>query len=143
VDVGDDGIAASRCPTCGDGMRCALPAQARRMERAVRAVLAEERALDRREAKVEAGSGAVAITCPHCAAPLRVTGASSIVTCEYCHASARIPSQTMFKLGHDHPTPKVWWLMFSRAAAPKQRAPKPQLPPRVTPPVESEPTHRP
>jgi hypothetical protein len=138
VELDEAGEARSRCPTCGEGMRCVLPGPARRMCQPIRAVLAEELATDRREAKVEASAGAnagaIAITCPHCAAPLSVTGASSIVTCEYCHASSRIPSRTLFRLGHDHPTPKVWWLGFDRAAARQQVLPRPRP---ATPPPDA------
>lgn len=133
VEVEGD-VATSRCPTCGTGMRCVLPQQARRACKAVRAVLAEELASDRPSAKVEGNShaaGAVAITCPHCSAPLRVTGSASIVTCEYCRTSSRIPRRTMFQLGHDHPVPQVWWLQFSTADAQRIAGPRqPKQPPR-------------
>ena len=130
VELDAGGVATSRCPTCGDGMRCALPGQARGMCKPIRAVLAEELALDRREASIDAPAtgtavGAIAIKCPHCSAPLKVTGASTIVTCEYCQASSRIPSRTMFRLGHDHPVPQVWWLQYARIAPKKPRPPRP------------------
>lgn len=145
VDVADN-VATSRCPTCGTGMRCKLPEQARRMCKPVRAVLAEELATDRPDAKVDSNgkaAGAVAITCPHCSAPLRVTGSASIVTCEYCKTSSRIPRRTLFQLGHDHPVPQVWWLQFSTAEARRRVSPSRPKQLKPPPPVEREPDRPP
>lgn len=150
-----EGVSSSRCPQCTDTLRCALPPQARSLCGPVRAVIAEELALDRREARIDAPGadggatpGAIAIKCPQCSAPLKITGASTIVTCEYCQTASRIPSRTLFRLGHDHPVPQVWWLRFSgdaaRAAARKRRKAAAPAKPRREPtrPAKREPPAR-
>jgi DNA-directed RNA polymerase subunit RPC12/RpoP len=126
----DGRLSKSRCPQCGATQSCELPDRASQSCAAVCGVIAEELALDRREAKVDdSTSDAAAIKCAHCAAPLKVTGISSIVTCEYCGASSRIPRRTMFKLGHDHPVTQLWWLAFSRRLAATLAPPPPPAPP--------------
>ncbi len=121
----------ARCTSCGATQTCELPPPAKGICSAVCGVIAEELLLDRREAKVDDNAGAIGINCAHCAAPLKVTGVSTIVSCEYCGASSRIPRRTMFQLGHDKPVMQLWWLAFSRSGAaalisPPQREHKPR-----------------
>ncbi len=153
LEIEVDGLTTkTRCPKCSAAQTCELPAKARELCSALRGVIAEELTLDKREAKVDDGGGASAIKCAHCAAPLKVTGVSTIVTCEYCGASSRIPRRTMFKLGHDQPVTQLWWLAFSRTAAaaltrpapprPNPR-PEPARPARQQAPVASKPVPKP
>ena len=136
LDIEIDGTTTkARCSKCDATQACELAAPAKKLCSPVCGVIAEE-LLERREAKVDDSAGALAIKCAHCAAPLKVTGMSTIVTCEYCGSSSRIPRRTMFKLGHDKPVQQLWWLAFSRTGAaavlrqrerpePKPRAPQP------------------
>ncbi len=127
AELADD-VTRTRCTSCGATQSCELPERATEMCEALIGVIAEELALDQKEAKIEEAAEADAINCGHCGAPLKVTGVSTIVSCEYCGASSRIPRRTMFKLGHDQPVPQLWWLAFSRSTAHRLAAPRTPTP---------------
>jgi hypothetical protein len=105
----------AKCIPCQRSVDHELPPQAPSAYPPLKAVIAEEQALGQRQAKVDqpVSGGAIGIRCPNCDAALTVTGTSQIVTCSFCHASARIPARTFHQLGHDNPEPLVWWMLFA------------------------------
>jgi transcription elongation factor Elf1 len=131
--------ATAGCVACGTTATYELPERALPMCASIKAVIAEEQSTDRRDAKIdEHGSGgAVAIRCPNCDAALSVTGTSQIVTCEYCKASARIPSATLHQLGFADPQPLIWWMLFAGRSRARdeleQEQQRPEPTPRVAP----------
>jgi len=104
-----------RCVPCGSEVDYELPQRAADTSGFLMATIAEELSTGRTEAKVDqpVAGGAIALRCPHCDAPMSITGTSQIVNCEFCHASSRIPGAALHSLGFADPRPLVWWMMFS------------------------------
>lgn len=65
------------------------------------------------EARVQRDeSGAVAVHCPDCGAPINVTSREGVVECSYCHNAVRIPAATLRSLGMLDLQPALWWLLW-------------------------------
>lgn len=102
-----------RCASCGDQADYQTPAPALPACPGLRGVLADEHRAGAREARSERSeAGVEVLRCPNCGAGLSVSGASSIIDCGYCHVSLRIAPESLHRLGHQDPTPLVWWLLF-------------------------------
>lgn len=121
--TGASGSALSvRCTGCGDSATYDLPARAAERCRGLRGVLADEHRAGSRQASLErSGAGVEILRCPNCAGALSVSGASTVVDCEYCHVALRIPMGALHRLGHREPRPLVWWLLFE-GPSPARRA---------------------
>ncbi len=127
--------ATARCVPCGTEVGYDLPQRAADMSSFLMAAIAEELSAGRDQAKVDQANegGAIGLRCPHCDAPMSITGTSQIVTCEFCHASSRIPGAALHSMGFADPHPLVWWMMFAgrsdkRRELEKERDPTPEPP---------------
>jgi LSD1 subclass zinc finger protein len=115
VEIAGEGTSTVSCKACGERASYAVPAAARKMARALRAIVATEHRTDRPEVTVEEASGAtaIAVKCPSCSAPLEVTEDSRFVACAYCKTTSRIPDRTWFRLRGGEPATESMWLLFS------------------------------
>ena len=106
-------LLSMRCARCHESTRYQLPEGARALASGLRGAIAEEHREDRHEARIDrSAGGAIVIRCPNCSGAVSVTGASSIVDCQYCHVSLRIPNAAFHGLGRGVPKPLLWWLLF-------------------------------
>jgi hypothetical protein len=100
-----------RCAFCKESERShPIPSGARDR---IAGVAAAEDARGRKDIELLAdASGATAVRCPNCSAPLDLSGVCSVVTCSFCSVTSRLPSEVLFRLGFKSVKPLVWWLLF-------------------------------
>lgn len=99
-----------RCPTTLATETYVVPPKARK--HGALAVVAAEHVKGLRDARLLQETGAIAIVCPQCAAPLAVTAVNTVVACAYCKTSSLIPARARRSLGAESTRPSVWWMLF-------------------------------
>lgn len=107
------GAVETRCPSCGEEARYALPDQARALYDRLVGAVADEHRTDRPRAQpMHTQAGVVAVKCPGCGAPLQLQGTDKTQTCQYCKATCFVAGKQMAQFLHKTPEPEVWWLLF-------------------------------
>jgi predicted amidophosphoribosyltransferase len=114
--TGDDSLETT-CPACGDAASYTWPRELVRHAPQLVGVLAAEFRTDRPDAKVEAGGGVVALSCPRCSAPLEVKPSGRFTTCAYCKTTSRIASKAFTKLLHEGRVAEPWWILVRGPSA--------------------------
>jgi hypothetical protein len=114
LEITFDPAARSRaaCKSCDESAEYVVPAAARKMTRALHAIVATEHRADRAEVSVEATDAAITVKCPNCSAPLPIDQASKFLTCRFCNTSARIPDRTWARVRGGAPAVESMWLLF-------------------------------
>ncbi len=103
-----------QCPACADTRTYLRPNGIPDSLSALSGVVAMDHEKGGRHADVQQdASGAVAIRCPNCSAPLDFDGKSTVIRCKFCEIAVRIPSHTLRGLGQETPQQLRWWLYFT------------------------------
>ncbi len=110
-----------QCPACADTRTYVRPNGIPDSLRALSGVVAMDHEKGGRHADVQQdASGAVAIRCPNCSAPLDFDGKSTVIRCKFCEIAVRIPSHTLRGLGQENPQQLRWWLYFTGPSEQRQ-----------------------
>jgi hypothetical protein len=116
------GAVSTRCPTCGDEARYALPDASRNTHARLVGAVADEHRADRPRANATpTQAGVFSMKCPACGGPLQVQGTDKIQTCGYCKASCFVSAKAMARFNHSTPEPEVWWLLFRGVSEERER----------------------
>jgi len=114
-----------QCPACADTRTYVRPDRIPRSFNSLGGVVAMEHEKGGRHADVQQdASGAVAIRCPNCSAPLDFDGKSTVIRCKFCEIAVRIPSHTLRSLGQEHPKQLRWWLYFTDVSEERKKLAK-------------------
>jgi hypothetical protein len=106
------GVLDVACTRCPERKRYEWPVDVVNRVSSLSGVVCDEHEHGGHDAQVlQDASGAVAIRCPNCSAPLPV-GEHTVVHCGYCGIAVRIPAPTLRGLGHANPKTELWWLYF-------------------------------
>jgi len=121
VIVSKKGGVATRCGECDSTAKHTLPAQAKKWCPSLVGVVCDEHRSDQKRAKMETTvGGIIALRCPECSSALPASR-ERVITCDYCGASAFIPSQARIRDAGQAIQPEIWWLAF-RGASHRRRA---------------------
>ena len=116
VTIGQ-GQTTTHCPQCNQTSQYAMPTDAHAYSKTLAAVVASNHCVDQKRARLEAvAGGPVALKCPECGASLRATR-ERVVQCEFCGASALIPTQARVRDANTQVVPEIWWMAFSGPSA--------------------------
>jgi hypothetical protein len=103
------------CPACGEKGVYERPAPADTIEPHLQGVIAVGNRSGALEARDNAspGGGAVALSCPACAADLPAPGEQQMVTCPFCGVTSRVPPHLWRRLRPARAEPQPFWLLFA------------------------------
>lgn len=120
------GAVSTRCPSCGDEARYALPDTSRNTYERLVGAVADEHRVDRPRAQMmPTQAGVVAMKCPACGAPFSIQGTEKVQTCGYCKASCFVAAKTMARFQSRTPEPEVWWILFRGLSTERERLTSP------------------
>lgn len=111
------------CSYCQDRAQYGLPPGARELYPSLLGVVADEHRSDcqRSETVSSEGDAAVAIQCPSCHAPLRLSPTSALAHCPYCSTDSVIPARAWARAGGDDPSPQPWFALFHGPSSARKR----------------------
>lgn len=119
------GVLSVQCPACNNERTYARPEGIPHSLQALGGVLAMDHEQGGRHADVQQDqSGALAIRCPNCTAPLDFDGKSTVIRCKFCDIAVRIPSTTLRSLGNADPKQLRWWLYFTDVSEERKKLAK-------------------
>ncbi|MBW2524938.1 MAG: hypothetical protein JRI23_12210 [Deltaproteobacteria bacterium] len=111
------------CSYCQARVEYALPAGGRELYGPLLGVIADEHRSDwQRSETVSADPGApVAIQCPSCHAPLKVSASTSFARCQYCSTESVIPARAWARATGEDATPQIWFALFHGPSQARKR----------------------
>ena len=123
VVVKERGHLSARCDPCGWSRNYRAHGKSTHHAKGFLGALADDQRADQQSAKMTAAQhGApVAIVCPSCAAPLSLEAKDRFVTCEFCHTSAKIPSNLRSQVFAEDVAPEPFWLLFKGPSAARKK----------------------